>query len=556
MSSELDTNANMPFHRPGDEPFQHPVGNMHAHGLAQYSPEAAEAFSFPSKPESKHDALPPLFQTPQSPLASICPQRWPGIDTESTNMLLKVLEDNHSRWHIFFNYRRFHKRALHAVHHLLAIWAMGASAKIISSAYATHCIYQRPAFESPSRITHRNFNEHLGDERFYSAYSDFFASELGTNGFARTFGQYVLAPSANYLEEPHKEKDGHPEMLVRFIGGLLHPLIHTGYGAEFGLLGVSAEGLAMTAVHPAKVHALLPPSYFSSPMKAGTLHALSILALVAKDERFEHIKKSDEADMLTMIVSSHNEALRAFAEMWDFDVSNKEGVAKAVEELVWLNSIIYGVGGMTGKRDTKKVFNADFFLMHLVTSTLFLSSLVTSLDQNSRAQTLLLRAYFAVSLAHYLARGRPVIDIAKFYSDTSGLLLSSGRDIIPGPRPSPDKHTLPDEKSPEARTPNPWLSVIQTTLVHPNEHLCKIQRALAHYASLYSLRGQGWFVTREQASVAMDNSKLEDAEHSLGLGELDGTLFLRVAMLTAHTLGWMREGEEKAGWDSEGFYEK
>jgi hypothetical protein len=31
-------------------------------------------------------------------------------------------------------------------------------------------------------------------------------------------------------------------MLARFIGGGLHPLIHTGYGAEFGLLGISAEG--------------------------------------------------------------------------------------------------------------------------------------------------------------------------------------------------------------------------------------------------------------------------------------------------------------------------
>ncbi|KAG1857841.1 hypothetical protein F4604DRAFT_1193156 [Suillus subluteus] len=111
MSSELDTTAYRPFNRPGDEPFQHPVGHMHAHGLAQYSPEAAEAFSFPSKSESKHNALPPLFQTPQPPLAPICPQRWPGIDAESTKMLLKVLEDNHSRWHIFFNYKGFHKCA-------------------------------------------------------------------------------------------------------------------------------------------------------------------------------------------------------------------------------------------------------------------------------------------------------------------------------------------------------------------------------------------------------------------------------------------------------------
>ncbi|KAG1880778.1 hypothetical protein F4604DRAFT_486260 [Suillus subluteus] len=430
---------------------------------------------------------------------------------------------------------------------------MGASAKIIFSAYETHCVYQRPAFDSPSRITRHNFNEHLGDERFYSAYSDFFAHELGKKGFARTFGEYIFAPSANYLAELRPEGDGQPEMLTRFIGGLLHPLIHTGYGAEFGLLGMSAEGLAMTAVHPAKVHALLPPSYFSSPMKSGTMHALSILALVANDERFEHIKTMDEIDMFTTTVSSHDEELRAYAEMWYFDVAHKEDVAKAVEELAWLNSIIYGVGGASVKKDK---FHADFFLMHLVTSTLFLPSLVTSLYQNPRAQALLLRSYFAVSLARYLSRGRPTLDIAKFYSDTSGLLPSSGVDVIPGPQPSPFEHTLPDENSPEARTPNPWLSIIQTTIVHPNEHLCKIQRALAHFSSLYGLRGQGWFATRKQASVATDNSKLEDAERNLGLAELDGTLFLRVAMLTARTLGWMREGESEEGWNYEGFYEK
>lgn len=34
----------------------------------------------------------------------------------------------------------------------------------------------------------------------------------------------------------------HPAMLSRFIYGVVHPFIHVGYGAEFGLLGISAEG--------------------------------------------------------------------------------------------------------------------------------------------------------------------------------------------------------------------------------------------------------------------------------------------------------------------------
>lgn len=31
-------------------------------------------------------------------------------------------------------------------------------------------------------------------------------------------------------------------MLNRFLAGVLHPIIHTGYGAEFGLPGMLVEG--------------------------------------------------------------------------------------------------------------------------------------------------------------------------------------------------------------------------------------------------------------------------------------------------------------------------
>jgi Questin oxidase-like len=33
-----------------------------------------------------------------------------------------------------------------------------------------------------------------------------------------------------------------PEMLNRFLDGLLHPMIHAGYGVEFGIPGIFAEG--------------------------------------------------------------------------------------------------------------------------------------------------------------------------------------------------------------------------------------------------------------------------------------------------------------------------
>ena len=35
---------------------------------------------------------------------------------------------------------------------------------------------------------------------------------------------------------------GGVNMIGRFLGGFVHPLIHAGYGAEFCLLGMWAEG--------------------------------------------------------------------------------------------------------------------------------------------------------------------------------------------------------------------------------------------------------------------------------------------------------------------------
>jgi hypothetical protein len=39
-----------------------------------------------------------------------------------------------------------------------------------------------------------------------------------------------------------KYNTGEMKMLSRFLAGLLHPMIHTGYGAEFSLPGLLVEG--------------------------------------------------------------------------------------------------------------------------------------------------------------------------------------------------------------------------------------------------------------------------------------------------------------------------
>lgn len=305
----------------------------------------------------------------------------------------------------------------------------------------------------------------------------------------------------------------------------------------------------MAAVHPCNLdllHRAWFPDVISEPDQK--CNALSILSLVACDPRFSYIKRIEDGKILAQGLKEYGAIIREYVEMWKFDIISDIGIADTAEELSWVNSIIFGVGGHLSSQE----FRADFLLVHLLNSSLFLPSLLASIPGSS-SRRLLLLTYFTMSLTYYVARGRPTLDLRGFYSATEHLLHR-----VPGPGTSPAPGTLPNPSSDLAQTPNTWLRLFQSVVVHPNEHLCKAQRALAHYSSLYGKRRKGWTTSlsaSEDRRVSPTHSVAGDrAEDEVGLAELDGTLFLRVAMLTQNRLGWIREGEPEHGWDFDGFY--
>ena len=174
-------------------------------------------------------------------------------------------------------------------------------------------------------------------------------------------------------------------------------------------------------------------------------------------------------------------------------------------------------------------FTHNTFRMHLVTSSLFIPSFLPILSPLSISN--LLQTYFASVLTVWVSRGRPPIPIKSFYERTSPNLPP------PGPRPTPGKGTLAPQTS---IYPNAWLPILQSTILHPNEHLCKLQRALAHYSALYGVTEAGKW---KKDGIELEGSEL-----------LDGTLFARVAGLTMSRLGWLREGEQKGEWDFDGLW--
>ncbi|KAG6844980.1 hypothetical protein H0H87_001923 [Tephrocybe sp. NHM501043] len=485
-----------------------------------------------------------LFPNPSLPPSRLSPPHWPGTSHQSTNLLRTLLKENHENNHVFFDPRGFHN---HLAHYLLALWGLGADIDIINAAYAHDIVNQKPSYESPETINADNFNEFLGDERFYTAYRRFFTDAVKSKGAWSVLEEYVFDKSANF------GLDGKgPQMLNRLLDGLLHPMIHVGYGVEFGLPGIVVEaGLASAAVHQASATPILPSSLWSttefsaldsvtsrlpSALKFGNatsspknVHAFTILARILKDARFAGANNYANINIFTQVIEKHGEALHNYVNHWSYDSSNPEEAERKIEELVWTNIVIYGIGGWSKNKD----FNADFFHMHLVTSALFLHSLVSKLQAPS--QELLLRGYFVISLAWWIGRGRAEFDIEGFFAADTAFPLPVGKF------PSPPEKSLPSVTSPKATTPNPWFPILQSAVTIPDDHLPKLHRALVHFGSLYGARapGQADFVDTE-----------------LPLSEkLDGSLFIRVAGLTNQRLLRPKLDVEAARfWDRQGFY--
>ncbi|KAG1750463.1 uncharacterized protein EDB91DRAFT_1217151 [Suillus paluster] len=447
-----------------------------------------------------------LFPSPSPPPTVLCPARYPGASAEAVAALRYVLTDNHTKYHIFHNHLRYHN---HITHHALALYAMGASGSLIEQFYKQESASQRPAIEPPEAITEENFIEHLGDDNFYAAYITFFIKVIEEKGVSATLDEYVFSQKFNFIDG--RDASTQPAMLTRFLWGLFHALIHVGHGTEFGIPGMVAEGLALTSVHePMSLPSSLlehggttaveetttrlaslflntkipiAPSQLPRPQRN---HAFSVLAKIMRDSKFAPKEMKRYFGDVDGLLSEHGANIWRYVEQWTIDLSQPGEIERKMEECVWINTILYAIGGWSKDRG----FTAEFFLMHLVTSSLFLPSLLPYLTQNS--QVLLLRAYFGTSLTWWIARGAPRLDIQGFLNATS--TPASSADTVG----------------------NPFLDLIQSAILHSNDHMLKTQRALAHFSSLYGARPQGYF----------KGTELEGAE------ALDGSLFLRAARLT------------------------
>ncbi len=83
-----------------------------------------------------------------------------------------------------------------------------------------------------------------------------------------------------------------------------------------------------------------------------------VLARILKDDALRIPLVSDESPISRATISAKGEALFRYTSQWTLNLSDPKELRRKIEELQWMNTIIYaGSGSRPGKR-----FHADFFL--------------------------------------------------------------------------------------------------------------------------------------------------------------------------------------------------
>ncbi|KAJ2955840.1 hypothetical protein NQZ79_g8222 [Umbelopsis isabellina] len=372
----------------------------------------------------------------------------PGITLESRQVLHELLVDNHEKHHIFFNDKQFHN---HIPHQLMAAAALGSSPDTLRKIYQLHSAYQRPQMPVKYDINESNLVDYVLKEDAYSSYLAFFDKQIKSMTVKEIFDKYATI-------EPIY--DG-------LFGGLYHPLIHFCYGVEFDDKLVMAEGLAMAAVQEQDPGFRVADIFQMENLQLESKSITEILDAIRNDQEIQRavpysepmkFKALGNNDTATKKLLKHTSHWHVAADAQDIDAKFKELFQTVVD--------LYAASQHHGKP-----YQLDFFLMHLLTSILFVYVLLPHLSLESQAKVV--KVHFVKASQWFVTRGSPKADRSVVYA----------------------------HKSTAPKTENPWFAVWNMSVENMDLHVVKVIRSLSKADELFAEDGDDYYVKAAQMTV-------------------------------------------------------
>jgi Questin oxidase-like len=315
----------------------------------------------------------------------------PVVNSESAKAASRVLQENHDRYHIFFNPDGFHN---HIAHHVLTIYALGATEQEIQKAYDINKDYQRP--QNPveegvvEEMTDRaHFARYLGQEKHFRDYEIFFQKEIEAKGWESVLNEHLFAG------------DEHADaLLVRMYAGFLHPIIHLGFGVEFKQPAIIAEALAEAAVHSDWIGKLLLPAEEVAAKEKSEKNLFDLIKQIQANENIVNAPRWEDGNKIRdgLLARAPDEMI-ALAAQWQVKADELE---KKTAEMI--NAAAYFTGAA---QNPPKQVKFDFYYMHCINCSIFFSSFLKQDWLSTSNKIRLLEWKGRLDLAMYASRKSP-----------------------------------------------------------------------------------------------------------------------------------------------------
>jgi NAD(P)-dependent dehydrogenase (short-subunit alcohol dehydrogenase family) len=293
---------------------------------------------------------------------------------ESFKMANHLLQKNHDENHIFWRDLNGHN---HMAHSILTTFAMGASPSELQRANDDGIAVQRPMPKLDPKVSAYLSDDNkmtalFGQLEHYTNVLAFFRQQIDLYGWRAVLHKYCFSrtPLADNL-------------LARMYEGAYHPFIHLGLAVEFELPSILAEALAQAVVHP---YSGIPDCLLQTDVEAypsGTHKPLLELYKEARaNESILHGARWEDGPFKMRDGTLTRSKAEITALAAQYRVHPSELNLRAAE-VINCSALIAGAAQRPDKAP-----KIDFFHMHNVTSSIFLTVLINdawiSLENKAR----------------------------------------------------------------------------------------------------------------------------------------------------------------------------
>lgn len=396
---------------------------------------------------------------------------------DSLEEINSLLQKNHDDHHMFWRDVGGHN---HIAHSLLTVLALGGGPSELRRAYDDGLAVQRPAppldlHEVEAMADAAGFQARMGRLEHYTNFLAFFKREMTQTG-----GQWRhVVLKYCFARTPLAEA-----MLASLYEGAYHPIIHLGFGVEFGEPGIVAEALAQAAAHDPNG---IGEFFVASERQAdknnnrSSRPLIDLIAAVRADKKIRHAARAEDGPRRV----SHGVLGRAGAEIAQLAAEFRVRPENLQERTAEMISCAAYMAGAAQRRD--KPSKVDFFHMHNVTSSIFFGVFARQPWIAGPDKARLVEWKARLDLVWYAACGAPELHLDRVFGYV------------------PDKSRGMD-----------WDGLFKAVnLVHDDGHIAKLARALKYgeeimgqlvlndsdqaAASSYPVSGELWFRIAQMA---------------------------------------------------------